>query len=193
MQEDIIVQISNKLKEVRKDKNITLQELADIAGVSKGMLSQVENNRTIPSLTVFLNIIKSLEIDVNDFFKDINNLPVQSKVIFKKKAQNQAFEKENAIGFHYQRLLSTTINNQHLDFVLLTLSPNAKRAMVSTDAFEFKLLLQGKVAYTIGSEIFEMEAGDTLFFDAKESHNPQNTGDIDAILLVVYLFNKTIE
>ena len=58
MQEDIIVQISNKLKEVRKDKNITLQELADSAGVSKGMLSQVENNRTIPSLTVFLNIIK---------------------------------------------------------------------------------------------------------------------------------------
>ena len=130
MQEDIIVQISNKLKEVRKDKNITLQELADSAGVSKGMLSQVENNRTIPSLTVFLNIIKSLEIDVNDFFKDINNLPVQSKVIFKKKAQNQAFEKENANGFHYQRLLSTTINDQHLDFVLLTLSPNASRPMV---------------------------------------------------------------
>ncbi len=191
MQEDIIVQISNKLKEVRKDKNITLQELADIAGVSKGMLSQVENNRTIPSLTVFLNIIKSLEIDVNDFFKDINNLPIQNKIIFKKKVQNQAFEKENAIGFHYQRLLSTTINDQHLDFVLLTLLPNAKRAMVSTDAYEFKLLLKGKVSYTIGKEIFEMEEGDTLFFDATEPHNPQNTGQEDAILLVAYLFNKT--
>lgn len=191
MQEDIIVQISNKLKEIRKDKNITLQELADKAGVTKGMLSQVENNRTIPSLTVFLNIIKSLEIDVNDFFKDINNLPVQSKVIFKKKVQNQAFEKENATGFHYQRLLSTTINDQHLDFVLLTLAPNASRPMVSTDAYEFKLLLKGKVAYTIGNKIFEMEEGDTLFFDATQPHNPQNTGDCDALLLVVYLFNKT--
>ncbi|MFX5530058.1 helix-turn-helix transcriptional regulator, partial [Acinetobacter baumannii] len=64
MQEDIIIQITNKLKELRKEKNITLQELADSAGVSKGMLSQVENNRTIPSLTVFLNIIKSLQIDI---------------------------------------------------------------------------------------------------------------------------------
>ncbi|MFX5587000.1 helix-turn-helix transcriptional regulator, partial [Acinetobacter baumannii] len=91
------------------EKNITLQELADSAGVSKGMLSQVENNRTIPSLTVFLNIIKSLQIDINDFFKDINSLPLTDKVIFKKKSQNQFFEKENAIGFSYQRLLSTTI------------------------------------------------------------------------------------
>ncbi|MBR2648933.1 MAG: helix-turn-helix transcriptional regulator [Sediminibacterium sp.] len=190
MQEDIIIQITNKLKEVRKEKNITLQELADSAGVSKGMLSQVENNRTIPSLTVFLNIIKSLEIDVNDFFKDINNLPLTDKVIFKKKAQNQFFEKENAIGFSYQRLLSTTVNDQHLDFVLLTLQPNASRPMVSTDAYEFKLLLKGTVEYVIGNETFIMEEGDTLFFDATVLHNPRNIGTSEAILLVAYLFNK---
>jgi transcriptional regulator with XRE-family HTH domain len=190
MQEDIIVQITNRLKEVRKEKNITLQELADNTGVTKGMLSQVENNRTIPSLTVFLNIIKSLQIDVNDFFKDINSLPVANKVIFKKKAQNQHFEKENAIGFSYQRLLSTTINDQHLDFVILTLQPNASRPMVSTDAYEFKLLLKGKVEYVIGNETFLMEEGDTLLFDATTLHNPRNIGEGDAILLVVYLFNK---
>ncbi len=50
MQEDILIQISNRLRELRKDKNITLQELADKAGVSKGLISQVENSRTIPSL-----------------------------------------------------------------------------------------------------------------------------------------------
>ena len=49
MQEDIIVQITTKLKDIRKEKNVTLQELAEAAGVTKGMLSQVENNRTIPS------------------------------------------------------------------------------------------------------------------------------------------------
>lgn len=192
MQEDIIVQITNKLKEVRKEKNITLQELADNAGVTKGMLSQVENNRTIPSLTVFLNIIKSLQIDVNDFFKDINSLPATNKVIFKKKSQNQFFEKENAIGFSYQRLLSTTINDQHLDFVLLTLQPNASRPMVSTDAYEFKLLLKGKVEYVIGNEVYVMEEGDTLLFDATVLHNPRNVGDGEAVLLVAYLFNKAV-
>lgn len=190
MQEDIIIQISNRLKDIRKDKNITLQELADVAGISKGMLSQVENNRTIPSLTVFINLMKALQIDFNDFFKDINLQPQDSKVIFKKKAQYHSFEKENALGFQYQRLLSTTFNEYHLDFVLLTLQPGASRPLVSTDACEFKLLLKGKVTYIIGNEKFEMEEGDSLFFDATEMHHPQNTGEEEAVLFVIYLFNE---
>ncbi len=189
MQEDIIVQITNKLKDIRKEKNITLQELAESAGVTKGMLSQVENNRTIPSLTVFLNIIKSLKIDINDFFQDFNTGQA-SKVIFKKKEQYLPFEKENTIGFHYQRILSSTIDEYHVDFVLLTLMPNAKRAFVQTDAYEFKYMLKGKVEYTIGDEVFVMEAGDSIFFDATEPHNPRNIGDAEAQLLVLYIFNS---
>ena len=50
MQEDILFQISNKLKEVRKSKGVTLQEIADEAGVTKSLVSQIENSRTIPSL-----------------------------------------------------------------------------------------------------------------------------------------------
>ena len=104
MQEDIIVQIMAKLKDIRKEKNITLQELAESAGVTKGMLSQVENNRTIPSLTVFFRIIKSMQIDINDFFTDFNT-PQSRKVIFKKASQYHPFEKENTVGFHYHRIM----------------------------------------------------------------------------------------
>lgn len=188
MQEDMIVQITTKLKDVRKEKNITLQELAEAAGVTKGMLSQVENNRTIPSLTVFLNIIKSLKIDINDFFQDFNT-GQGSKVIFKKKEHYQPFEKENTVGFHYQRILSSTVDEYHIDFVLLTLMPNAQRAFVQTDAFEFKYMLKGKVEYTIGEEVFVMEAGDSIYFDATEPHNPKNIGEGEAQLLVLYIFN----
>lgn len=188
MKEDIIVQIMAKLKDIRKEKNITLQELAEAAGVTKGMLSQVENNRTIPSLTVFLSIIKSMHIDINDFFTDFNT-PQSSKVIFKKAVQCKPFEKENTVGFHYKRIMSSTIDAYHVDFVLLTLMPNAQRAPVQTDAFEFKYILKGKVEYTIGAEVFLMEAGDSIFFDATEPHNPKNVGDTEAQLLVLYIFN----
>lgn len=190
MQEDIIIQISNRLRDLRKEKNITLQELADAAGVSKGMLSQVENNRTIPSLTVLLNIIKSLQVDFNDFFKDINLLAPESKVIFRKKDQYQSFEKENAIGFYYQRLFSTTVQDYHVDFVLLRLSSDAQRPMVRTDAYEFKYIIKGKVTYLIGEESFDMEEGDSIFFDAGELHNPVNRGKEDALMLVLYIFKN---
>ena len=73
MQEDILIQISNKIKEIRKQKNITIQELATKAGVSKGLISQIENNRTVPSLPVLMNIVQSLNLDLNDFFNDISS------------------------------------------------------------------------------------------------------------------------
>ena len=190
MKEDIIVQISNRLRDIRKEKNITLQELAEAAGVSKGMISQVENSRAIPSLTVLLNLIRSLQIDFNDFFKDINLLTPDSKVIFRKKEQYQSFEKENAAGFFYQRLFSTTVHDYHVDFVLLRLTKHAQRPMVSTDAFEFKYLLKGKVTYQIREEFFEMEQGDSIFFDAAEPHNPTNNVEEDALMLVIYLFKE---
>ena len=72
MQEDILIQISNKIKEIRKQKNITVQELANKAGVSKGLISQIENNRTVPSLPLPMNIVHSLNLDLNDFFKEIS-------------------------------------------------------------------------------------------------------------------------
>ncbi|NCI46282.1 helix-turn-helix domain-containing protein [Sediminibacterium soli] len=190
MKEDIIIQISNRIKNLRKEKNVTLQELSESAGVSKAMLSQVENSRAIPSLPVLLNLIRSLNIDFNDFFKDINLLPADNKVIHRKKSANTSFEKENAQGFYYQRLFSTVVEDSHVDFVLLRLTPDARRPMVSTDAWEFKYLISGSVTYYIGEETYEMEEGDSLFFDASEQHNPVNTGTEDALLLVVYFFKK---
>src|ERR1035437_9020273 len=124
MQEDIIIQISNRLKDIRKEKNITLQDLAESAGVTKSMLSQVEKSRSIPSLSVLLNLIKALNIDLNEFFKSIAAQSPDT-VILKKKEEYHAFEKENAIGFHYQRLFSTIIRDYHIDFVLLRLEKDA--------------------------------------------------------------------
>jgi transcriptional regulator with XRE-family HTH domain len=188
MQENIIIQISNRLKEVRTQKNITLQELADKVGVTKGLISQIENSRTIPSLPVLMNIIRELKLDLNGFFDTIDFEKKPSNVILKRSSNYQPFEKENAKGFLYQRILSTSIDDHHLDIVLLRLQKNARRAMVKTEAYEYKYLIRGRVEYSIGKEKYVLEEGDSIFFDARQPHNPKNIGDGDALVLVIYFF-----
>ena len=163
MQEDIIIQISNRLKEVRTEKKITLQELADKAGVTKGLISQIENSRTIPSLPVLLNIIRELQLDLNSFFDTIDFEKKTTSVTVKKKSSYQAFEKEHAKGFLYQRILSTSIEDGHVDIVLLQLQKNARRGMVKTNAYEYKYVIAGKVEYIIGKEKYVLEEGDSIF------------------------------
>ena len=190
MQEDIIIQISNRLKEVRTANKVTLQELANKAGVSKGLLSQIENSRTIPSLPVLIKVIRSLDQDLNGFFDSIDFQKTASGVILRKASEYQPFEKENATGFQYKRIMATNIRESHADFVLLKLKRGAKRGSVRTNAFEYKYLIAGKVEYTIGRKKYLLEEGDSLFFDARQPHHPTNIGKTDAVLLVVYFFSE---
>lgn len=189
MTEDIIIQISNKIKEKRKGKGITIQELADKAEVSKGLISQIENNRTVPSLLVLINIIRALNLDMNEFFNEIGQEQQSSKVIIKQEASYQVFEKEAAKGFLYKRVLTRSVKNYPVDIVILELKKGARRAqMVKTDAYEYKYIIQGKVEYQVENEKYILNTGDSLFFDGRLGHKPANIGEEDAKILVVYFF-----
>jgi transcriptional regulator with XRE-family HTH domain len=189
MTEDIIIQISNKIKEKRKAKGITIQELADKAEVSKGLISQIENNRTVPSLLVLINIIRALNLDMNEFFNEIGREQQTSRVIIKQEASYQVFEKEAAKGFLYKRVLTRSVKNYPVDIVILELKKGARRnQMVKTDAYEYKYIIQGKVEYQIENEKYTLNTGDSLFFDGRLGHKPANLGDEDARILVVYFF-----
>jgi len=195
MQEDVIIQISNKIKEKRKSKGITVQELANKAQVSKGLISQIENNRTIPSLPVLMNIIRSLSLDMNEFFNDIEQSNHASKVYIKRGAEYHPFEKENAKGFLYKRIMTRNIKNFPIDIVLLELKKGAKRStMVKTDAYEYKYVIKGQVEYTINNQKHILQGGDSLFFDGRLGHKPANIGNENALILVIYFFlGKEIE
>jgi transcriptional regulator with XRE-family HTH domain len=189
MQEDILIQISTKIKEKRKAKGITVQELANKADVSKGLISQIENNRTVPSLLVLVNIIRALSLDMNEFFNDIYQNKHTPKVLLKKKEEYQPFEKENAKGFFYNRVLTRNIKDSTVDIVLLELKEGAKRPqLVKTDAYEYKYVVKGTVEYLINNETYNLEEGDSLFFDGRLPHKPTNVGPGDAVILVVYFF-----
>jgi len=193
VQEEIAMQISQRLREIRKSKKITLDELARRADVSKSLISQVENNRTIPSLLVLICLIQSLDTDINDFFSDIGTAVPESKVIVRRHQDYKTFEKEPAKGFHYQRILTKVASGQPVDFVLLQLEPGADRPkMIRTDAYEFKYIIAGQVAYTIGQETYPLNAGDSIFFDASQPHKPKNTGDSPAVMLIVYFFRENL-
>lgn len=190
MQDDVLIQISNKIKDIRKSQKKTVQELANEAKVSKGLISQIENNRTVPSLPVLMNIVLALNIDLRFFFEDIShNKEGQQKIIVKTSRDYQSFDKEPAKGFRYKRILTRNMEGGPMDTVLLELKKGARRTqMIKTDAFEYKYIIKGKVEYQIEEEKYVLEEGDSLFFDGRLPHKPANLGNSDALMLVMYFF-----
>lgn len=190
MEENVLIQISNRIKERRREKNITVQELAARANVSKGLISQIENSRTIPSLIVLIEIIKALEIDMNEFFKDIHSKSDKLPILVKRKDEYGHFEKEHAVGFHYQRIFTRSISQSTIDIVVLELEPDAQRPLVETEAFEYKYILAGEIEYQFAEEKIRLSRGDSMLFDGRIPHTPKNLGTQMASMLVVYFFEE---
>ena len=188
MEGAVLLEISKRIKTYRTNKNLTLQTLADLSNVSKGMISQIENGRSIPSLPVLLNIVNALEINLGEFFKDIHKN--EELVIITKKSNYDPFQKEGTKGFNYERFFTKTIQGATIDIVFLTIEPNNFRDKVVTDAFEYKYIISGEVDYIIADQTYHLKEGDSLFFDGKLKHVPVNKSSAPCKMLIVYFFEN---
>jgi transcriptional regulator with XRE-family HTH domain len=99
MNEELLLLIGDKIKTKRTLRNITLEQLAQKAGVSKGLISQIENNRTVPSLPVLFNIIHSLEENLRSFFEDMQDGYSKNHIVLVRKGEERHFTKEPVKGF----------------------------------------------------------------------------------------------
>lgn len=189
MQEDLLIQIGNKIKEVRKAKGITVQALADRAEVSKGLISQIENNRAIPSLPVLMKVILSLQINLPDFFEELRSVTGEQPVLIVRQSEYRSIQKEADKGFDYKRILTRTIAGGSTDIVLLELKKGAARKrLVHTEAYEYKYIIRGSLNYEIEGRDYLLEEGDSIFFDGRLGHKLSNPGKTDTLILVIYFF-----
>jgi len=188
MENSIYQKIGKRIRQIRLENRITLQDVSEKAGVSKGLLSKIENGRTIPSLPVLLQIIKVLNTDASLFFDGIDN-DFTSGYLLKKAADYEPVQKEDSEGFHYFSMIAKSFHQFEFQSAVLKLAPGAKRERVSTDGFTFLYLIDGEITYSLDQEKLKMQTGDSLMFDGKIPHVPENTGNSTAILLVVYLLN----
>ena len=187
---DFIIGIGKRIKDIRKENNLTINELANRASVSNGLISRIENGRTIPSLPVLLDLIQSLDIDASYFFEGVENRN-SAKYLYIPKENQQIIEKEiEAQGFKYMHIFSKSLNSLGFEAVLLTLEPNSKREKVITDAWEFKYILKGTVKYLIDQEEVILSEGDALYFNGRFPHVPVSISDESCIMLVLYLYSE---
>ena len=64
------MQIGNKIKRMRIERGLTQEELANRCELSKGFISQVENDLTSPSIATLIDILEILGTNLKEFFSD---------------------------------------------------------------------------------------------------------------------------
>lgn len=190
--DQVLLDIGQRLRALRRTQKLSLLEAASRAGITKGMLSKVETGRTIPSLPVLLRLIKGMECEADEFFQGIQFTP-KPLYIHRRACDAQPLEREiAALGFNYTQLLEGSGDDFVIRSVILRIEPGSRREKVTTDAFEYKYVLEGVLEYEIGDETILLRKGDSLFYDGRIPHVPRNRTQKTARMLVVYIHDHLL-
>jgi mannose-6-phosphate isomerase-like protein (cupin superfamily) len=155
------------LREQRRHLNLTLQEVADRAGITKGFLSEIERDRAAPSVATLLNLRDVLSLSVSSLFR--SSLP---QIVRHNERQDIPY---GGLGMNCSLASARNayrLTALHAEFKPLGLSGSEPHSLDSDE--EFLLILAGTLEVTVGSDVHLLQAGDSMTFDPRIPHSFKN-------------------
>lgn len=168
------VAIGREVRAFRKRLGITVADLAAATNLSLGMLSKIENGITSPSLTTLQSLSRALGVPLTAFFRRFEE---ERGAVFVKAGQGVEIERRGTRAGHQYNLLGHVDANTSgvvVEPYLITLTEKSDVfPTFQHEGMEFIYMLEGEVVYRHGSNLFHMQPGDSLFFDADAPHGPE--------------------
>jgi DNA-binding XRE family transcriptional regulator len=163
--------IANHVRSRRLEIGLNVGQLAERTGISKGMLSKIENAQTSPSLTTLERLSSALDMPVTSLFR---GLAEERDAVFVKAGSGPEIVRKGTRAGHTYQLLGT------LRGPYKRVEPLLVSLVESTEVFplfqhpgvEMLYMLEGTMEYSYGREHYRMEKGDTLQFEGDIPHGP---------------------
>jgi transcriptional regulator with XRE-family HTH domain len=180
--ETVIQIMGQKIRQLRLDRGLTLEEAAQRAGCTPGFLSQIERNQAVPSITMLYAIAQALGVKVTHFFPWAGP---GTKVVQADEREILRFE-GSSIAYSP---LSAKFAGRKLEPLLVYIRP--KDGSLPSDEFrshpgeEFYYVLEGILRLQVGDEVFDLSPGDSLHFKSTVKHRMDNPSDSATVALCV--------
>lgn len=165
------LQIGMKVRKMRQEERMTLQDLADATGLSKPLLSQIENGQVIPPLATLLRIAKAFDVGLHSFFQEEGT----RKCIFVRAGESRKRSPRNTGSdippYVYNSLAYGKKGSNFEPFVIeFEQREMTDDLLVSHEGEEFLFLLEGELVFHYGDQIIRMRPGDSVCYDSSEQH-----------------------
>ena len=164
--------IGEKLKELRIQRNLTQEELADRCELSKGFISQVERDLASPSIADMLECLGS---SLKEFFSDDS----AEKVVYAPQDMFEKEEEDKKITW-----LVPDAQRNSMEPILLELQPGARsNELPPLESEEFGYVLHGQVNLVAGKRTYRVRKGFSFCLHPNTTHYLENTGAHPAVIL----------
>jgi transcriptional regulator with XRE-family HTH domain len=184
------VAIGREVRAFRRQKGITGARLAELSGLSVGMLSKIENGLISPSLSTLMVLANVLSLPLTAFFRGFEErryaafVKAGDGVEVDRGAGTRAGHQYNLLGH-----IGANASGVVVEPYLITLSGESDVfPTFQHDGMEFIYMLEGVVTYRHSDGFYRMEPGDSLFFDADAPHGPEVLDQLPARYLSIICY-----
>lgn len=172
---DYAVELGNRIRMVRKSKNMTLADVARQMGVTRSLLSQVERGITNPSVTTLRRVAQVLNIPL---FNLLTENDFSTNALVKESERKTIIMPRTTLVY---QLLSPDLNRKiEMVYSRIEVGCSSCEEPVSHPGEECMLMLKGTIRFEVGDEVFIVEEGDSLYFDCGQPHRLTNIGSVTA-------------
>ena len=181
--------IGREVRIFRKKIDLTIAELAKLAGLSTGMLSKIENGLASPSLATLHALSTSLNVPVTSFFRKYEE---QRNATFVRSGEGLKIERRGTRAGHQYQLLGHSVGKTiAVEPYLITLTEDSEIfPLFQHPGMEFIYSIEGEVIYRHGDKTYPLTPGDSLFFDGDAPHGPEELIKLPAKFISVIVYPR---
>ena len=185
-QEDIQVNVGERVKAVREDRNLSLQDISQRTDLDVSLLEQIESGSLAPPLGIVIKLSKALNLKMGYF---ISGEEDRAYTIVRKNDRKVVSRYDSKKGEYYgygYESLAPHKKNRHMEPFLVSLDPAETEEERSThDGQEFIYVLEGAMEVRLGEEIHILEPGDSIYYDSTAPHLVKCHGEKRTNILAV--------
>jgi transcriptional regulator with XRE-family HTH domain len=165
--------LGSTIRKLRLDHNLTIADVSERAGISRGMLSKIENSIAATSLETLEQLANALGVTLSKLFQNYN-LPRGAAQLVKKDEGMEVVRRGTRVGHTYQLLAYDQGPHKTFEPFLITLEDSCEEfPAFEHPGTEFLHMLEGELEYRVGEETFVLKSGDSLTFQGEIPHRPE--------------------
>lgn len=171
--------IGAKIKAIRLRRGLTQEELALRCELTKGYISQLENDLSSPSIATLMDILNVLGVSLQDFFTERK----EEKIVFSK---SDFFESVNGDGENTW-LIPNSQKNEMEPIILTLPEGGVSETRTPFEGEEFGYVLEGKIEIDCeqGKYVYKAKKGEAFYIDGKYEHVIKNSGNVKSKIIWV--------
>lgn len=186
--DEIGTHIGGRLKQLRSERRLSLDELADKTGFTKSYLSKIENAKKVPPIGSLARISAALEIELSQIFQDdsLEDAEVDPQASVVRATQRRSVVRGGTtFGYDYQSLGGRFPTRRMDPFVFTFPSELGEDVFFEHEGQEFVFVLSGRLEFRVGDEEWVLRTGDSIIFDASLPHRGRAVnGEAKALVVI---------